>query len=341
MNKDAPDNPEVARSKRRTSRAEAAAWIVRLHGPHRTPELEAGCRAWLAESAENEAQFESVTDIWEAASSRPEAGIPRMARWSPASRRWSIAAMLVVAIGIVATLGLKFWSYPSYSTEIGEQRIVRLVDGTRVTMNSGTKLSIAFTAPKRRVRLDRGEAFFEVAHDLQRPFVVVAGDRQVTALGTTFDVSYDSNRTAVTLVEGQVSVVAVGTAAPTLAAPERAKPTTSAGMIFEAGALILSPGERITFSRRSAPKLDEPTLDAVTAWRRGEVVLDKTPLVEAVAEMNRYETTRLIIEDPSTAGLRVSGIYHAGDSTGFARTVAELYGLDVTHEGGQIRLRAK
>jgi transmembrane sensor len=341
MNKDAPNNPEVVRSKRRTSRAEAAAWVVRLHGPHRTPDLEAGCRAWLAESAENEAQFERVTDTWEAATSGPQAGIPRMARWSPASRRWSIAATLVVAIGIVATLGFKFWSNPSYSAEIGEQRIVRLDDGTRVTMSSGTKISIAFTALKRRVRLDRGEAFFEVAHDPVRPFVVVAGDRQVTALGTTFDVSYDSNRTAVTLVEGKVSVVAVGAAAPTSGAPDLAKLTTSPGVISEAGAVILSPGERITYSRKSAPKLDEPKLDAVTAWRRGEVVLDKTPLVEAVAEMNRYETTRLIIGDPSTAGLRVSGIYRAGDSAGFAQTVAELYGLEVRQERGQIRLRAK
>jgi transmembrane sensor len=231
--------------------------------------------------------------------------------------------------------------YPSYATEVGEQRIVHLDDGTRITLNSDTKVTISFTKPKRQVRLDRGEAFFEVAHNRDRPFIVAVGNRQVTALGTTFAVSYDPNRTAVILVEGKVSVAAVGGSAPTMPTGEDATPTLARGETSDTGTVFLSPGERVTYSRKSAPQLDEPKLDAVTAWRRGEVVLDKTQLAEAVAEMNRYETTRLIIEDPRTAALRVSGIYHAGDSAGFARTVAELYGLDVNHEGGEIRLRAK
>jgi transmembrane sensor len=334
MNKDAPTNSSATHSERRKARAEAAAWIVRLHGPDRTPVLEAGCRAWLAESTENEIQFERVTDIWEAAASSSTAGIPRMARWSPAPRRraWAIAAVLVLAIG-AGLFGFQYWSYPTYATEVGEQRIVRLDDGTRVTLNSGTTLRVAFTALKRRVRLDRGEAFFEVSHNAKRPFIVTAGDRQVTALGTAFAVSYEPNRTAVTLVEGKVSVVAVGASPPAPPSPAVLTPDT--------GTVILSPGERVTYSRKSAPKLDEPRLDSVTAWRRGEVVLDKTPLADAVAEMNRYEKTRLVIEDPRSAALRVSGIYHVGDSTGFAQTVAELYGLDVQQAGGEIRLRAK
>jgi transmembrane sensor len=120
-----------------------------------------------------------------------------------------------------------------------------------------------------------------------------------------------------------------------------ATPTLARGETSDTGTVFLSPGERVTYSRKSAPKLDEPKLEVVTAWRRGEVVLDKTPLGDAVGEMNRYETTRLIIEDPRTAALLVSGIYHTGDSAGFARTVAELYGLDVSHDGAEIRLRTK
>jgi transmembrane sensor len=321
MSKDAQDGESV-RNRRRKARAEAAAWVVRLHGPYRTPDLEAGCRAWLAESAENAAEFERVTDVWDAAASRSAAGIPRVARWDSAPRRrWSIAATLIIAVGTAGILAAKFWSYPSYATEVGEQRIVHLDDGTRITLNSDTKVTIAFTEPRRQVRLDRGEAFFEVAHNRNRPFIVAVGNRQVTALGTAFAVSYDPNRTAVTLVEGKVSV--------------------ARGETPDTGTVFLSPGERVTYSRKSAPKLDEPKLDAVTAWRRGEVVLDKTPLADAVTEMNRYETTHLIIQDPRTAALRVSGIYHAGDSAGFARTVAELYGLELSHEGAEIRLRAK
>jgi transmembrane sensor len=90
---------------------------------------------------------------------------------------------------------------------------------------------------------------------------------------------------------------------------------------------------------RGTPRLDQPRIDAVTAWRRGEVMLDNTTLADAVAEMNRYDERLLIIDDPSAAAMRVSGIYHAGDSAGFARTVAALYGLQVVHEPGRIHLR--
>ena len=87
-------------------------------------------------------------------------------------------------------------------------------------------------------------------------------------------------------------------------------------------------------------KLDMPPTDAVTAWRRGEVMLDKTVLAEAVAEMNRYDKVALVIDDPAIADLRVSGIYHTGDSEGFARTIARLYGLEIAREQGRIHLQS-
>jgi transmembrane sensor len=334
---------DVAQTTRRKIRAEAAAWIVRLHGPHRSPDLEAGFRAWLAESSENGIQFERVTETWEAAAGNPAPGIPRMARWNPAPprHRWAIAAILVIAIGVAGTFALMRWSVTTYTTEIGEQRLVRLEDGSRVTLNSGTKISIAFTKSERRIRLKRGEAFFEVARNPNRPFIVAAGDRRVTALGTVFAVSYDSDRTAVTLVEGKISVDALRGAAPTVPALGALKPKMTPAGLPDTGAVILSPGERLTFTSRSAPKIDEPKLEAVTAWRHGEVVLDNTPLADAVAEMNRYESIRLVIEDPRTAALRVSGIYHTGDSDGFAQTVAQLYGLEIRQQPGQILLRAR
>ena len=101
---------------------------------------------------------------------------------------------------------------------------------------------------------------------------------------------------------------------------------------------MLSPGQRLTFAGGATPRLDEPRIEAVTAWRRGEVVLDGMMLADAVAEMNRYDKRMLVIDDPGVAALRVSGIYHAGDSEGFAETVARLYGLHVVHQGDRIHL---
>ena len=315
----------IERSSQRMARAEAAAWIVRLHGPHRSAELEAGFRKWLAADPENGRQFERVTEAWDAGSTLPVAGLPRVhhPRAARPSRSWALAAMILLVFGIAAWGVNDFWLNPSYGTGIGEQRLVRLDDGSRMAMNSDTRIRVTCCEFERRVRLERGEAYFEVARDPARPFIVVAGEHQVTALGTAFVVRHDASRTAVTLVEGKVGIRQQQGASPAAEIP----------------VIVLSPGQRLTFTGGATPQLDQPRIEAVTAWRRGEVVLDRMMLADAVAELNRYDKRMLIIDDPDVAALRISGIYHAGDSQGFAETVARLYGLHVSHEGDRIHLR--
>ena len=304
----------------RAARAEAAAWIVRLHGPHRCAELEAAFRDWLQAHPENGKQFERVTEVWDAGSSVPVPGVPRMTRWKeePRRRQWSLAAALLLLLcGLAGWITWRAWVDPSYTTGVGEQRVVRLDDGTRLSLNSGTRVVITYSDTERRVELVRGEAFFEVAHNAARPFIVTAGDQQVVAIGTTFVVRYEAARTAITLLEGSVKV----------------SPATDMG-------LTLAPGERVTFAAGGSRRLDEPKIEAVTAWRRGEVMLDSTQLEEAVAELNRYDKNTLIIDDPQIATLSISGIYHAGDSRGFAHTIAKLYGLEIIEQSNRIHLRA-
>jgi transmembrane sensor len=267
------------------------------------------------------------------------------------------------------------WAAPTYATGIGEQRLVRLDDGTRLSLNSGTRVRIAYDDSARRVELERGEAYFEVAHNPARPFIVTAGNHQVTALGTVFVVRYETAQTAVTLLEGRVAVLPVpdspsltplplpqnspftipedsqGTGSvranrrPPISSPPSPPDGDGPGVRIGANegsnqGLILSPGERVTFTRGGSPKLDEPRMEAVTAWRRGEVMLDKTALADAIAELNRYDKTKLIIDNPKIAALPISGIYQTGDSNGFARTVAKLYDLEIIERPNRIYLRA-
>ncbi len=354
-----PGSPSP-RDTRRTARAEAAAWIVRLHGPHRSAELEAGFRQWLAADPENARQFERVTEVWDAGATSPVAGLPRVTRWREAqgSRRWALAAsvLFVFALG---TWGFnQFWLGQSYATRLGEQRLVRLDDGSRIALNSNTRIRVSCCENERRIHLERGEAYFEVARDAARPFVVDAGGHRVTALGTAFVVRHDATRTAVTLVEGKVAVSGAGKVEP-IASPalygsagEGARESVSGGQDLSAprapgattrlqtadASIVLSPGQRVTFAGSAKPWLDEPRIEAVTAWRRGEVMLDRTTLADAIAEMNRYDEQLLVVDDPIVAALRISGIYHAGDSAGFARTVAKLYGLEVVQQAGRIQL---
>jgi transmembrane sensor len=305
----------------RAARVEASAWIVQLHGPRRTPAVEAGFRTWLAESTENARQFELVTDAWDAGST-PVPGIGRLKPHAKTSARMCLAAAVLVTFA----MGLGFWALdafslnPSYATGIGEQRIVVLADGTRITLNSDTHVSVAYRELERGVRVDRGEAYFEVAKDVARPFLVRAGVHRVEALGTVFIVRHDAARTAVTLVEGKIAVSVEGDDALEIPAS-------------------LTPGERLTFVGKSRAKIDEPRIEAITAWRRSEIVLDKTPLADAIAEVNRYDQTMLVIDDPQIACLPVSGVYHTGNSETFAAMIAQLYGLETVRRNGRIALK--
>jgi transmembrane sensor len=329
-----------SKERRRIARAEASVWIVRLHGSHRSPELEAGFRRWLNQHPENAQEFDRVTAVWEAAPHASTAGLPRVTGWAraPAPRRWALAAMLLLACAAAALwIGLPLLRDPVMVTGIGEQRLVPLADGTRVTLNSDSELKVEYTPDTRRVLLLRGEAFFEVAHNTKRPFIVIAGDNQVTAVGTAFAVRYEPDHIDVTLVEGKVSVTSTTTNAPV---PQRDLKITTPGANSPpvARAYVMAAGERLTIAKGAATKVEEPHMEAATAWRRGEVMLDDTPLSEAVAEMNRYNKSALVIDESKIANLKVSGIYHTGDSTGFAQTVANLYSLRVTESGDQIHL---
>jgi transmembrane sensor len=325
-------------------RAQAAAWVARLHGPNRTEEVEAGLRRWLAESPEHAAAFELLTDTWEKSARLRRRPIERIASWEKVGFRMSFsrAAVATMAVAVLAVLGtIVYLHSDAVVTNVGEQRTLTLEDGTRVYLNTNSRAVVHYDKKLRQVNLEKGEALFEVAKRPEWPFVVTVGDRQVTALGTAFIVRRDERDLAVTLVEGRVTVSPVqfgSTGVPT-------RPGEGASTVLErtpdpeaAAVFTLSPGQRLTLAGRAPPKVDRPPLERVTAWQRGQVAFDDTPLADAVAEMNRYSTTRLVVEDPSTSAVRVSGLFRAGDSTDFARAVAKTYRLRVRNESDAVIL---
>ena len=298
--------------------AEAAAWLARLQGEGRTPATEAAFKDWLADPAHAKA-FSRATETWEiipgAAALRPERAARPMHHSRPrlGRRGGLLAPALVAATLIVAVVGAgaAFLARdPVYATAVGHQQSLTLDDGTRVALNTGSRLVVDYSRATRRVRLERGEAMFEVIKDARRPFIVVAGDEQVRALGTAFVVRRDRGRVAVVLVEGRVEV--------SRKAQDQAKPVRLA---------VLSPGERLTVRADAGVALDRPKLEAATAWRRGQVMFDDSSLIDAVAELNRYGGAQVVVGDPSLAGLRVSGVFAAQDPDAFAEAVAQLHGL--------------
>lgn len=211
-----------------------------------------------------------------------------------------------------------------YSTTIGEQKIVRLADGTRVTLDTNSSLTARLTKNRRDVRLARGKARFEVARDPARPFVLSTDKGQVRALGTRFDVELRAADMKVTLLEGSVEV--------------RDAPRSSPG-----GSWTLSPGEQVTVSKTARLASQPRPVDVVaaTSWTTGRLTFDETPLAEAVDEVNRYSRDKIELKAGDFAARPVNGAFEAGDPEAFAGAVAALLDLEtIKSSNGNIVLRS-
>lgn len=355
--------------------AEASAWIVTLHGPERTPAVERGFQRWLSESPRHQYAFEHATETWSKTraavrrSAQVDISVPGTIDERPRTKR-TRAGLALAASLLIAAIGIGFYvQHSGLRTGIGERRTVLLDDGTQVTLNTATRMTVDYDKHRRHVRLESGEAFFEVAKRPEWPFVVTAGDREVTALGTSFLVRRDSARIAVTLLEGKVRVTSPGSTnatpvsspmetehkqagssmvrervpsevAPRTGGLNKEAPTTSHPPAESAGdgsSITLVPGQRIVFAGRAPPVLDRPELQKLTAWQQGLVNIDDLTLAQAVAEMNRYSTMQLVVEGEA-ADIHVSGVFRVTDAESLAQAVAQTHGLELHKEGRRIVL---
>jgi transmembrane sensor len=210
----------------------------------------------------------------------------------------------------------------SYSTAIGGLAAVPMPDGSRVTLNTDSAIRVAVTQTERKVNLEHGEAFFEVAKDPSRPFVVLAGDKRVVAVGTKFSVRRDRDEVRVAVSEGRVRV-------------ERAEsrggeaPATQVG----AGAIARAGDAGVLVQQKSLPELEDGL-----SWRNGFLVFRDTPLADAVAEFNRYNTRKIVIEDPAVAAIRIGGNFRSTNVDAFVRLLARGFPIHAEPRGDQIAL---
>ena len=312
--------------------AEAAAWLARLESTGRTGATEAGLRAWLEADAAHREAFEKAMDVWAiipgAALLRGDTGEPHEERRAvtPSGRLPARVRSLAIAASLLLLCLVSGWLMlrqpPAYSTAVGEQQVATLEDGSRIALNTDTHLSVAYNQASRDVRLDDGEAMFEVAYNPARPFVVTAGDKSVTAIGTSFIVRKKGDAVTVTLISGKV----------------RIDTHPSAGMAPAVPPTLLAPGEQFAAVGDTSAMVTSVSSDAATAWRRGQVVFNDTPLSAAIAELHRYGGPQIRIDDPRLGALKVSGVFATNDVAEFVDAVATLHGLKVERGAGQLRL---
>jgi transmembrane sensor len=331
--------------------AEAAAWIAILHGPNRTTTTEKGFSQWLKASPDNARAFDEATAIWEESGNlaRPARRFYSLTHEEGAEGHWTLRALVLATASVAALVVAGAFLYfrdAGIATDVGEQRMITLEDGTHVLMNTATRIVVSFDKHARKVELKKGEALFEVAKRPDWPFIVSAADRKIRAVGTEFVVRRDDQRLAVTLVEGRITVSPSGTDQfidPTGAARRsgnvaQTPPSSTLARDAIQQAFNLTPGQRLTFEAGWPAKLDQPELDKTLAWQRREVALDNTPLSDAVAEMNRYSVVPLVIERSEAQNIRITGLFRAGDSASLARAVSEAYQLGVVEQRDKITI---
>lgn len=199
-----------------------------------------------------------------------------------------------------------------YTTRTGEHLEVTLEDGSVVALDTASILDVAYSTELRDVRLVEGQALFKVAKNSQRPFVVTAGDRRITAVGTEFNVRVEEGRVGVVLVEGHVAIDPIKRAGLARIVPLLAR--------YE-----LDPGEQLVASASAPVAVTNADTSRTTSWRQGQLIFRDDTIAAAVAEMNRYSSAQLVVDDPRVAGLRVSGVFKTSRPENFVAALAASY----------------
>jgi transmembrane sensor len=303
----------------RSVAAEAAAWTAQLQRPDRDAELENAFRKWLRSDPAHATAFEQATTLW-----NQLPGVGAMYREQTHRRtHWkqlAVAATVTLVAGIL--LLSRFLAGEAYATAVGEQRLVKLEDGSWITMNTNTVVRARYGASQRYLVLERGEAIFDVAKDANRPFVVATRNERVQAIGTSFAVRRDAAAVSVTLLEGKVMVE---------------PPRWQWGGRRIARTTMVA-GQNWRSHDDSVTTLTASHLEQLTAWRHGELVFDAMTLRDAVAEMNRYSDKALVIGTPAAGSLPITGVFKIRELSEFAHTVAAVYGLTVVEQDDRIVL---
>jgi len=216
-------------------------------------------------------------------------------------------------------------------TPIGGLRNMTLPDGSRIELNTGTAVSVSFSADRRAVELVQGEAHFTVASDPRRPFVVQVGGVSVWAVGTAFSVRRHPEQVEVLVTEGRVDVQDAREEISLLATP-----------VLVAGQRAFVP-ERPSVARPTPPvvvaEVEPLEIPRRLAWRDHRLEFGPTPLREVVAEFNRYSEQRLVVADPELAEMSLGGTFRAGDADTLVRLLETSFGVVAERRGHETILR--
>ncbi|MEP9378339.1 FecR family protein [Aquabacter sp. CN5-332] len=297
---------------------EAAGWVARLQSSDATERDRRDFLAWMNLSPANRAAYDELKGLW---SELKDVPLEPKAKKAGLSRRTAIGN--VIAIGFIALLATLAYQMgfvdrlrADHYTSVGQVSRFTLEDGTWVDLNTDSAIAVRYSAAERRIELLRGEAFFDVAKNPNRPFVVEDGTLSATALGTRFAVRVASGTLPgdVQVEEGRVEVAHLG---------ER---------------VILGAGDVARVTSKGSLSVSRTDVPNETAWRDGKLVFSGQPLKEVLATLGRYRHGQIVILDEAAANRKVSGIFDLADTDQALAVLEQNLPVTITHLTGMMVL---
>ena len=282
---------------------EATKWVARMDAGEWSDLQEAELGKWLAIHPNHQGALLQAQAAWttlDGAQAKDE-GTDEPVGWLTRRRLLAGggAAIAASVVGSVMLLG----GETRYATAVGEIRRVPLADGSTAAINTASTIRIDLAAKTRNVEIDRGEAWFQVAKDRSRPFIVSAGRVRAEAVGTAFSVRRRAGGADIMVTEGVVEAWADGA---------------------EGHRIRLTAGNRAYIADNAAIETEPAatsSVDRALAWRSGNIDLAGEPLSDAVAEFNRYNRRQLAIGDVALGREQIDGVFRTDDPEGFARAI--------------------
>jgi len=302
-------NQDEGQAPRTNSHDSAIFWWVRKKAGPLSRDDQAAFDAWLAADAAHQAALDEIAEMWvDLTSLRPA---PARGSAPGLRRSWLIGAVALgsAAFALYVTYDdITIFLRSDFYAGTGETKRVTLADRSHVELDARSAIAVHYDPGQRRVSLLQGEAWFEVAPDPARPFVVEASGGTVTALGTSFDVDVRNSRAHVTVAQHKVAVESSGKS------------------------VIVAEGQQTTFGAHSGPEPPSPVNAArATAWRRGKLFFDNTPLGDVVARLGRYHRGQVYVLDPNLRARRVNGVFGTLDPLAAIGEIEASLGVHATY----------
>lgn len=296
---------------------QAVAWFIRLRADNVSREEKASFLIWLNQADLHRETFNEISKLWGDTDLLQALGeTAQKHNIAPPKKTLSINFIVPLAMAACLVISLLFGNelvilmQGDYSTKVGERRTVYFDDGSSAMLNTDSSIAVSMDGPQRRVELLKGEVYFEVKPDPNRPFIVQASHSMTRVLGTRFFVHEKNESDEVKVVSGRVEV----TDRLTLKQP-----------------LVLHDGEAVSVNAAGLGETRLLNLALTTSWVNGFLVFENASLESVISQIGRYRTGVVIYKDNTLRELKINGRINLRESNDMLKVLGKNLSVNMTY----------